>query len=623
MAPVASSAEKATDMLQKLTLETENKTNDAAEVAKKDTTITSTDRSVAPGLQNVDPNACYIPQGYAPGPIYYGHGYEQLHGWDGYMHDGSDMSSAGAYDYGYNTYSMYQPSGSPAPTTGSDVQQYSSHNYQYPQYYQMPSAGNTQYTHTQPLSSNKGPVSTASQDKPHVSLDIPKSNTVDVTSLTTNGNNGLVPQKPSQQVSSVTSNGSYSRGGPLSSGAYHDPRHPYDRSRSPVSWYSGHYNANNAVPLYSNSASWRNQNYSPAPHLMGLHNSRPTSGMSSTTPGLINRMYPNNRFYNAYPSSLGVKSTKGRWSVVDSREYRPRGRGNSFFYPSESIDGLGELNKGPRANRVKLMKPAVSPVTSGNVDDSNAGAAAIAGILDKELYNKADFNLEYQNAKFFIIKSYSEDDVHKSVKYNVWASTPNGNKKLNDAYQEAQEKGYPVFLFFSVNASGQFVGMAEMVGPVDFNKTMDYWQQDKWTGCFPVKWHIVKDVPNSILRQITLENNDNKPVTNSRDTQEVKLEQGLQVLKIFKEHDGKTSILDDFPFYETRQKVMQEKRAKQPQLQKLVVPDVKPVEAADNKESGAVKVTILKKETNLVSGEKTPSKENEAGIKNVANGDLP
>lgn len=60
-----------------------------------------------------------------------------------------------------------------------------------------------------------------------------------------------------------------------------------------------------------------------------------------------------------------------------------------------------------------------------------------------------------------------------------------------------------------------------MAGPVDFNKNLDFWQQDKWTGRIPVKWHIVKDVPNSQFRHIILENNDNKPVTNSRDTQEV------------------------------------------------------------------------------------------------------
>lgn len=60
-----------------------------------------------------------------------------------------------------------------------------------------------------------------------------------------------------------------------------------------------------------------------------------------------------------------------------------------------------------------------------------------------------------------------------------------------------------------------------MIGPVDFDRSVEYWQQDKWNGCFPLKWHIVKDVPNNLLRHITLDNNENKPVTNSRDTQEV------------------------------------------------------------------------------------------------------
>ncbi|MCI06848.1 hypothetical protein A2U01_0027909, partial [Trifolium medium] len=72
----------------------------------------------------------------------------------------------------------------------------------------------------------------------------------------------------------------------------------------------------------------------------------------------------------------------------------------------------------------------------------------------------------------------------------------------------------------AVNASGQFCGVAEMVGPVDFYKDMDFWQQDKWSGSFPVKWHIIKDVPNGNFRHIILENNEFKPVTNSRDTQE-------------------------------------------------------------------------------------------------------
>ena len=60
-----------------------------------------------------------------------------------------------------------------------------------------------------------------------------------------------------------------------------------------------------------------------------------------------------------------------------------------------------------------------------------------------------------------------------------------------------------------------------MTGQVDFEKNADYWQQDRWTGQFAVRWHIIKDIPNSKFRHILLENNDNKPVTHSRDSQEV------------------------------------------------------------------------------------------------------
>ena len=89
-------------------------------------------------------------------------------------------------------------------------------------------------------------------------------------------------------------------------------------------------------------------------------------------------------------------------------------------------------------------------ISSGNADPQN-------GFANRDQYNKPDFITNYENAKFFVIKSYSEDDIHKSIKYNVWASTPVGNKRLDSAYQEALTKcggdtnKYPVFLFFSVS----------------------------------------------------------------------------------------------------------------------------------------------------------------------------
>ncbi|KAJ9158998.1 hypothetical protein P3X46_024534 [Hevea brasiliensis] len=107
------------------------------------------------------------------------------------------------------------------------------------------------------------------------------------------------------------------------------------------------------------------------------------------------------------------------------------------------------------------------------------------------------------------------------------ASTLNGNKKLDAAFREAEQRSggtgtkCPIFLFFSVNGSGQFVGIAEMVGEVDFDKDMDFWQLDKWNGFFPVRWHVIKDITNSHLRHIILENNDGQPVTYSRGSQEI------------------------------------------------------------------------------------------------------
>ena len=50
-----------------------------------------------------------------------------------------------------------------------------------------------------------------------------------------------------------------------------------------------------------------------------------------------------------------------------------------------------------------------------------------------------------------MIKSYTEDDVHKSLKYEIWSSTDPGNKRLDKAFRESSSRG-PIYLFFSVNA---------------------------------------------------------------------------------------------------------------------------------------------------------------------------
>lgn len=110
---------------------------------------------------------------------------------------------------------------------------------------------------------------------------------------------------------------------------------------------------------------------------------------------------------------------------------------------------ISSRSKGPRS---QLVVKAYT-TKAGNADaEGNI-------VIDPNLYNKEDLRIDYTNAKFFVIKSYSEDDVHKSIKYNVWSSTLHGNKKLQSAYEDAQriatEKSCecPIFLFFSVSFS--------------------------------------------------------------------------------------------------------------------------------------------------------------------------
>ncbi|XP_058725570.1 uncharacterized protein LOC131596852 [Vicia villosa] len=135
----------------------------------------------------------------------------------------------------------------------------------------------------------------------------------------------------------------------------------------------------------------------------------------------------------------------------------------------------GGKNQKVIALLVLAMKGWNLPVSADEEKTSN--------IPDCEQY-KSDFPEEYTDAKFFVIKCYSKDDIQKSIKYDVWASTQNDNKKLDGAYQKAQQKhgGCPIFLLFFVNTSGKSVGLAEIIGPVDFNKILEYWQQDKWDG---------------------------------------------------------------------------------------------------------------------------------------------
>ncbi|RUS83516.1 hypothetical protein EGW08_008695 [Elysia chlorotica] len=271
-----------------------------------------------------------------------------------------------------------------------------------------------------------------------------------------------------------------------------------------------------------------------------------TGNNSSGAPGPSPSAHPSSGYSN-YSSGSGASS--GHNGSASG------GSGNNANSSSNNSGSSATMNGGGGGGGHMSSGGSSSRDSQQAGGSANATASAANPVLDQlkyNNYNPKEFNLNPKSARFFIIKSYSEDDIHRSIKYNIWCSTEHGNKRLDSAFREREGKG-PVYLIYSVNGSGHFCGIAQMMSPVDYNKSAGVWAQDKWKGQFTVKWVYVKDVPNSQLRHIRLENNENKPVTNSRDTQEVPAEKGKQVLRILHAYKHFTSIFDDFVHYEKRQ----------------------------------------------------------------------
>ena len=182
--------------------------------------------------------------------------------------------------------------------------------------------------------------------------------------------------------------------------------------------------------------------------------------------------------------------------------------------------------------------------------------------MDNKLY-QMDYS---KSGRFFVIKSVDEANIIRSISFNIWCSTIKGNQKLQKAFKEANYK-YPIYLFFSVNGSGKFMGLAQMVTEVEYKVNFNYWSQnDKWKGFFFINWLFIKDIPNRMFRTIINEYNDNKPVTSSRDTQEIVPSAGIEMLKIFKDYPSDNSIFDQMS-NEDKIMIMQSQQQQQIQNQ--------------------------------------------------------
>jgi hypothetical protein len=210
--------------------------------------------------------------------------------------------------------------------------------------------------------------------------------------------------------------------------------------------------------------------------------------------------------------------------------------GRDFAHRFEVNGEFRPLRSRPRGCRGRRTDDELRPGVPARLPLAAGDDLPTDGPADRVGLNAIHFEAPAR-AKFFVVKSFTAADVRQALGRGVWASTEHGNQRLQAAY----DTGAPVFLFFSVNGSGFFCGMARMVSGVDPSQKADCWGDDRWGGSFRVRWLYLKDVPNRRVHHLRV---GSKSVTRSRDAQEMPHEQGRQMAQVFVEHRGRSSLLD-------------------------------------------------------------------------------
>ncbi|CCH41284.1 YTH domain family protein 3 [Wickerhamomyces ciferrii] len=205
-----------------------------------------------------------------------------------------------------------------------------------------------------------------------------------------------------------------------------------------------------------------------------------------------------------------------------------------------------QRSKFPKQNIKQLntyQQPVPLPQNKDNNSDENQPLVLSSSIISIPV-----------GSRFFVIKSFNQQDINSSFIHKIWSSTDIGNNRLAKAFNN-KYSNERIFLLFSVNGSGKFCGVAEMKSSLRLNpdghENENVWLDGtRWKGNFKIQWLIIKDISNLYLKHLKFQSTNNftntfelKPVTNSRDTQELSFEVGRQMINIFKETHSSTSFL--------------------------------------------------------------------------------
>jgi len=313
------------------------------------------------------------------------------------FHTGYGFNPSGAYG------GPYSPVTTPVPSAGGDGQLYSPQQYSITgHYYQQPLPPSLSFLNSPtPVSQGDFTMPAGMEQRGSFLPDPP------------NSNGALFEPK-----ANYNSHGTFSRNSYSGNPGYYDFRHGFDGfvSSGPwPDWSNANETQNNVMSFYSPADS---------PQPMSTHGS-----FGHNVDPFASRLAPQqqNSFYG-YGSSINTidrgyshgglyRGTNfgenGRNWIGNDKSTR-RGKSDASLYSFNGTpDFLSEQSRGPRATKPRSSETEqYSQIDGRNRNNSTA-------TVNNELYNQPDFAVEHKDARFFVIKSYSEDNVHKSIKYGL------------------------------------------------------------------------------------------------------------------------------------------------------------------------------------------------------------
>jgi len=243
-----------------------------------------------------------------------------------------------------------------------------------------------------------------------------------------------------------------------------------------------------------------------------------------------------------YPADYNQEAGNGQYVGSYNQPFTgPYMQGGSLNQPEIDLKYYNYVNEFPRASNYNSWESICEVFP--NLKNVNSKSFEVDNVKD---------------CRAFIIRSNNEDDVHKAIKYGIWTSSPRNNEMLNKLYLETKDKDIPIYLFYSVVKSGQFVGVAQMTSEIQETSSNLWWEADKWLNQFEIKWVFIKDISYKWFSHVII---DGLPISRAKDCTRVPPETAIEMLKVNKSRPNHPNIFSAFEYMDYREDYLRSYKA--------------------------------------------------------------